>query len=29
MNGEYVPQRFSEEDVAAHTEGVLRLVPGE
>ena len=27
VKGEYVPQRFTEEDVAAHTEGVLRLVP--
>ncbi|RMS87376.1 Penicillin amidase protein [Pseudomonas savastanoi] len=29
VSGEYVPQRFSEKDVAEHTEGVLRLVPGE
>ncbi|KTB94550.1 penicillin amidase [Pseudomonas syringae ICMP 11293] len=28
VNGEYLPQRFSEKDVAEHTEGVLRLVPG-
>ena len=27
VKGEYVRQRFSEEDVAAHTEGTLRLVP--
>jgi penicillin amidase len=28
IEGGYVPQRLSEEDVAAHTEGTLRLVPG-
>ncbi|RRV03974.1 penicillin acylase family protein [Pseudomonas sp. v388] len=27
VKGEYVPQRFSEKDVAEHTQGVLRLVP--
>ena len=27
IKGEYVPQRFSEKDVAEHTKGVLRLVP--
>lgn len=27
VKGEYVPQRFSEEDVAKHTKGVLKLVP--
>jgi penicillin amidase len=27
VKGEYLPQRFSEKDVAEHTEGVLRLVP--
>lgn len=28
INGEYVPQRFSEKDVDEHTEGLLKLVPG-
>lgn len=27
VKGEYVPQRFSEQDVVEHTKGVLRLVP--
>lgn len=27
VKGEYVPQRFTDEDVAEHTEGVLKLVP--
>ncbi len=27
VKGEYMPQRFSEQDVAEHTKGVLRLVP--
>ncbi|MCV4274038.1 penicillin acylase family protein [Pseudomonas capsici] len=27
INGEYVPQRFSEKDVDEHTEGLLKLVP--
>jgi penicillin amidase len=27
VKGEYVPQRFSENDVVKHTKGVLRLVP--
>jgi penicillin amidase len=28
VNGGYVPERFSEEDVAGHSKEVLRLVPG-
>jgi penicillin amidase len=27
VKGEYVPQRFSEQDMVEHTKGVLRLVP--
>lgn len=27
VKGEYMPQRFSEQDVAEHAKGVLRLVP--
>ncbi len=29
INGEYMKQHFSEQDVAEHTEGVLRFVPGQ
>ncbi|WP_285426271.1 penicillin acylase family protein [Pseudomonas sp. efr-133-TYG-103a] len=28
INGEYVPQRFSEQDVEGNSEAVLKLVPG-
>ncbi|WP_122553274.1 penicillin acylase family protein [Pseudomonas viridiflava] len=29
INGEYMKQHFSEQDVVEHTEGVLRFVPGQ
>jgi penicillin amidase len=28
INGEYVPQHLSEEDVAKNAQGTLRLMPG-